>query len=177
MRQWSLGNPKPGHAARVGREFLGTNSYGSGRGGRHYGTTLQCSCGKHFRVSNEAPSGGGHARAQEVYREHLDVVDAVERLAASGLKVYGSTVIVRSAWNLPDDGQSGTRQARAVVAVRSIPEACRLMGITRGDWKHMGSTTGNDTEIVAAMSEVGTVFVRGSDDRHGPYVPIPKEQT
>lgn len=87
-RKITLDNPLPGHFPSVGRHFTGTNTWGSGRGGRHYATDLTCSCGwtpghkrlgsgqivADAKVTNEAPSKGGRSAANLAYQDHVDQV-------------------------------------------------------------------------------------------------------
>lgn len=68
MKRYTINNPHPDHIPVVGRIQTGL----SWSNGQMYGTTLRCSCPVAFgKVSNEAPSRGGRAVAQRVYRTHL----------------------------------------------------------------------------------------------------------
>jgi hypothetical protein len=105
-RPYSISNPHPDHEPYVGRTETGPNTYGSGQGGRHYATTLSCSCGwtpnskrlyskgnennyvtlrTDSKVSNEAPSNGGKAVADRAYRDHVD--ECMARLSKGWLQV------------------------------------------------------------------------------------------
>ena len=70
------------------------------------------------------------------------------------VKVYGYT-----AWA----PYGNNRQGRHIVAAKSVSEVLRITGLTRYQFNNLGFETGNEEEILQAMSEPGTVFVRPLD--------------
>jgi hypothetical protein len=103
MARYTLNNPMPGHYPTVGRVPTGS-TWG---GGRTYGTTISCSCGKlvphkiththpdgtvtvrpDYKISNVAPSKGGRTRAQSYYRSHLA---ELAELAARDARIEAET--------------------------------------------------------------------------------------
>jgi hypothetical protein len=66
-------------------------------------------------------------------------------------------------------GENGGKQAREIAAVHSVAEVLRLTGMSRGDFNHSGSETGNPIEVALAVSNPGVVLFKHIDSR-GSYL-------
>lgn len=73
------------------------------------------------------------------------------------LKVYG--------W----DSFAGGVQTRNIMAASSVAEVRRLTGLSRADWEHAGSETGNDEELSIALADPRVEFFQPLDARPGEF--------
>lgn len=112
---------------------------------------------------------------------------------ARELKVFGYTINTRSDESAKLGQRPHIRQARAIVAAKTIKEAAEKFGITSSEARNFMGQTGNIREIEIAMEKPGQVFALPLDNAnsfieierkphvvrprkvHAPVAPLPQK--